>query len=94
MMLCRHTEPDWVRFVRDPGEGFPIFAACRLLVKAGDPADDPRTIACGYWGRQAECPLYEGPGGSAASAGSASDIRIARASAAFETFASRIEHNE
>jgi len=61
MMLCRHTEPDWVRFVRDPGEGFPIFAACRLLVKAGDPADDPRTIACGYWGRQPECPLYEGP---------------------------------
>ena len=62
---CRHTEPDWVRFVRDPAEGAPIFAACRLLVKEGEPAEDPRAIACGYWGRQPECPLYEGPGSMA-----------------------------
>ncbi len=58
---CRHTEPDWLRYVRDPGEGFPIFAACKLLLKEGEAAEDPRTIACSYWGRQPECPLYEGP---------------------------------
>jgi len=68
---CVHTVPDWARYVRAPDEGPPILAACRLLVKEREPADDARTIACGYWGRQAECPLYEGPGGSAASAGSA-----------------------
>jgi hypothetical protein len=68
MMLCRHTEPDWVRFVRDPGRGIPIFAACRLLVKAGEPAEDPRAIACGFWGRQPECPFYEGPAGRASPA--------------------------
>ena len=61
MMLCRHTEPDWLRYVRDPGEGVPIFAACKLLLKEGEAAEDPRTIACSYWGRQPECPLYEGP---------------------------------
>jgi hypothetical protein len=61
MGSCRHTEPDWLRYVREPGEGFPIFAACKLLLKEGEAAEDPRTLACGYWGRQPECPLYEGP---------------------------------
>ncbi len=68
---CRHTAPDWAQYVRAPGEGWPIFAACQLLVKAGDPVDDPRTIACGYWGRQPECPFYEGPGAAAAEAAAA-----------------------
>ncbi len=63
---CRHTEPDWARHVRDPDAGVPLFAACRLLLKDGEPVDDPRTIACGFWGRQSECPLYEGPGRAAA----------------------------
>ena len=44
------------------GEALPIFAACRLLVKEGEPASDPRSVACAYWGRQPECPLYDGPG--------------------------------
>jgi hypothetical protein len=57
--------PDWARYVRVPGEGWPILAACRLLVKADDRVEDPRTIACGYWGRQPECPFYEGPGAPA-----------------------------
>lgn len=62
-MLCRHTVPDWHRYV-DPGAGpVPIYAACRLLVKEGEAARDPRAISCAYWGRQRECPLYEGPGG-------------------------------
>jgi hypothetical protein len=62
-MLCRHTVPDWHRYV-DPGaETVPIYAACRLLVKEGEGTRDPRSISCGYWGRQRECPLYEGPGG-------------------------------
>ncbi len=61
-MRCRHTVPDWAQYVRAPGEGWPIYAACRLLVKDGEQVDDPRTIACGYWRRQPECPLYEGPG--------------------------------
>jgi hypothetical protein len=61
-MDCRHTVPDWHRYVRPSGEALPIFAACRLLVKEGEPASDPRSIACAYWGRQRECPLYDGPG--------------------------------
>jgi hypothetical protein len=62
-MLCRHTVPDWHRYVDAGAETVPIFAACRLLVKEGEPARDPRSIGCAYWGRQRECPLYEGPGG-------------------------------
>lgn len=54
--------PDWAQFVRAPGEGWPILAACRLLVKDGEQVDDSRTIACGYWGRQPECPFYAGEG--------------------------------
>src|SRR3972149_2906835 len=61
-MDCRHTGPDWHRYVRPTGEALPIFAACRLLVKEGEPARDPRSVACAYWGRQPECPLYDGPG--------------------------------
>ncbi len=59
---CRHTVPDWARYVRAPEEGWPILAACRLLVKEGEQVEDPRAIACGYWGRQPECPFYEGAG--------------------------------
>lgn len=59
---CCHTVPDWARHVRAPEESCPIYAACRLLIQGGGQVDDPRTIACGYWGRQPECPLYEGPG--------------------------------
>ena len=62
-MLCRHTVPDWHRYVDAGAETVPILAACRLLVKEGEPARDPRSIGCAYWGRQRECPLYEGPGG-------------------------------
>jgi hypothetical protein len=40
----------------------PILAACRLLIQDGDRVKDPRSIACGYWGRQQDCPVYEGPG--------------------------------
>lgn len=70
-MLCRHTVPDWHRYV-DPGaETVPIYAACRLLVKEGEATRDPRAIRCGYWGRQRECPLYEGPGGRGAIRGDA-----------------------
>ncbi len=64
-MDCRHTVPDWHRYVRPTGDALPIFAACRLLVKEGEQAGDPRSIACAYWGRQRECPLYDGPGGAA-----------------------------
>jgi len=61
-MRCRHTVPDWHRFVA-AGEGAaPIFAACRLLTKDGDRVSDTRSIACAYWGHQEDCPLYEGPG--------------------------------
>jgi hypothetical protein len=61
-MRCRHTVPDWHRFVA-AGEGaLPIFAACRLLTKEGDRVGDPRSIACSYWGHQEDCPLYDGPG--------------------------------
>ena len=62
-MQCRHTVADWHRYVDPHGASPPIFAACRLLVKEGEQARDPRGIACAYWGRQRECPLYEGPGG-------------------------------
>jgi len=61
-MDCRHTVPDWHRYVRPTEDAVPIFAACRLLVKEGEAAGDPRSIACAYWGRQRECPLYDGPG--------------------------------
>ncbi len=61
-MDCRHTVADWHRYVRPTENALPIFAACRLLVKEGEPAGDPRGIACAYWGRQPDCPLYEGPG--------------------------------
>jgi len=62
-MLCRHTVPDWHRYVDAAADAAPIFAACRLLVKEGEPARSPQAVACAYWGRQRECPLYEGPGG-------------------------------
>jgi hypothetical protein len=61
-MDCRHTVPGWHRYVRPAADAAPIFAACRLLVKEGELASDPRSIACAYWGRQRECPLYDGPG--------------------------------
>ncbi len=61
-MQCRHTVPDWHRYVDSAGEAFPIFAGCRLLVKEGEQTRDPRSIACTYWGHQRECPLFEGPG--------------------------------
>jgi hypothetical protein len=64
-MDCRHTVPDWHRYLKPTAEAVPIFAACRLLVKEGVAAGDPRSIACAYWGRQRECPLYDGPGGPA-----------------------------
>jgi len=60
-MRCRHTVPDWHRYVAAGEDARPIFAACRLLVKEGARATDPRSIACAYWGRQHECPLYDGP---------------------------------
>lgn len=61
-MRCRHTVPDWHRFVAE-GAGAPsIFAGCRLLIKEGEHISDPRSIACAYWGHQEDCPLYEGPG--------------------------------
>ena len=60
--LCRHTVPDWARYARGAGAGRAIMAACRLLVNEEEPVEDPRTIGCGYWGRQGECPLYEAPG--------------------------------
>ncbi len=64
-MQCRHTVPDWHRYVNPAAGAVPIFAACRLLVKEGEPAGDPRSISCAYWGRQRDCPLYDGPGGPA-----------------------------
>lgn len=62
-MQCRHTVPDWHRYVRPAADAAPIMAGCRLLVKEGQPAGDPRSIACAYWGHQRDCPVYEGPGG-------------------------------
>jgi hypothetical protein len=60
-MDCRHTVPDWHRYVAPEGVTSPIMAGCRLLVKDGEPARDVRAIACAYWGRQRQCPMYEGP---------------------------------
>jgi hypothetical protein len=64
-MQCRHTVPDWHRYVDPAGDALPIFAACRLLAKDGERARDPRSIACIYWGHQRDCPLFEGLGGAA-----------------------------
>lgn len=64
-MRCRHTVPDWHRYVAAGEVTRPVLAACRLLIKEGDPAADARTIACAFWGRQRECPLYDGPESSA-----------------------------
>ena len=64
-MQCRHTVPDWHRYVDLSAEAAPIFAACRLLLRDGEQSRDPRAIACGYWGHQHECPLYEGPDATA-----------------------------
>jgi hypothetical protein len=60
-MRCRHTVPDWHRYVAAGEEARAIFAACRLLVKEGESVADARGIACAYWGRQRDCPLYDGP---------------------------------
>ena len=62
-MQCRHTVADWHRYVDPNGAALPIMAGCRLLVREGEQARHPRDIACAYWGRQRECPLYEGPAG-------------------------------
>ena len=64
-MKCQHTVPDWHRYVKSGGSIFPIFAACRLLVQEDEQTADPRRIACTYWGRQQECPLFEGSRGAA-----------------------------
>jgi hypothetical protein len=64
-MQCRYTVPDWHRYVNPAADAVPIMAACRLLVKEGEPASDPRSIACAYWGHQRDCPLYDGPGARA-----------------------------
>ncbi len=61
-MRCRHTVPDWHRYVESTENGSAIMAGCRLLVKEGERAHDPRSIACAYWRHQEQCPLYEGPG--------------------------------
>jgi hypothetical protein len=61
-MLCQHTVPDWHRYVKPTADALPILAGCRLLVKEGETASDPRSIACSYWGHQRDCPLYDGPG--------------------------------
>jgi hypothetical protein len=61
LMRCRHTVPDWHRYVTAAWDGSPILAGCRLLVKDGEQVSDPRGIACAYWGHQQECPLYDGP---------------------------------
>src|SRR5574341_47585 len=64
-MRCRHTLPDWHRHVVPAAEAPFIFAACRLLVREGERASDPRSIACSFWGHQPDCPVYDGPGGRA-----------------------------
>ena len=64
-MQCRHTVPDWHRYVDPAGDAVPIFAGCRLLVKESEPARDPRSIACAYWGHQRDCPLFDGRGAPA-----------------------------
>jgi len=61
-MRCRYTVPDWHRYVVASGnDTAPIFAGCRLLVKEGERTADPRSIACGYWGHQPDCAVYEEP---------------------------------
>jgi hypothetical protein len=60
-MRCRHTVPEWHRYVAAGENAVPIFAACRLLVKEGEQTRDARSIACAYWGHQRDCPLYDGP---------------------------------
>ena len=60
-MRCRHTVPDWQRYVVSVTETPPIFAACRLLLREGERASDSRTIACSYWRHQLDCPVYDGP---------------------------------
>jgi hypothetical protein len=60
-MPCRHTVPDWHRYV-EANPAAPIFAGCRLLIKEGERSSDPRAIACAFWGHQADCPQYDGPG--------------------------------
>jgi hypothetical protein len=77
-MQCRHTVPDWHRYVDPAGDAAPIFAACRLLVKEGEPARDPRSIACTYWGHQRDCPLFEGAGGAARTEPRAAERRASR----------------
>ena len=75
---CRHTVPDWHRYV-DPAEGaVPIFAACRLLVKEGGLAANPRNIACGFWGHQQDCPLFEGAAGRGAAEGGGAERPASR----------------
>lgn len=61
-MPCRYTVPDWHRYVKPMADAPPIVAACRLLVREGELAGDPRSIACTYWGHQPDCPVYDGPG--------------------------------
>ena len=80
-MRCRHTVADWYRYLAAGEDTRPIFAACRLLVKEGERATDSRSIACAYWGRQRECPLYDGPesssGGRPSPTGTAAaDVRV------------------
>ena len=60
-MQCRHTVPDWHRYVAGGEDAPPIFAACRLLIKEGERARQPQSVACAFWGRQRECPVYDGP---------------------------------
>src|SRR5512136_812324 len=75
-MRCRHTVPEWHRYVVAEGAARPIFAACRLLVKDGERAADPLTIACTYWGRQQDCPLYDGPESRASQTLPGADVRV------------------
>jgi hypothetical protein len=77
-MQCRHTVPDWHRYVDPAADVVPILAACRLLVKEGEPARDPRGIACSYWGHQRDCPLFEGPGAVTRRQASSSERPAAR----------------
>ncbi len=63
-MHCRHTVPDWHRYVAAGEQARPIFAACRLLVREGERAADSRSVACAFWGHQRECPMYDGPASS------------------------------
>ena len=84
-MRCRHTVPDWHRYVAAGEDARPIFAACRLLVKEGERAVDSRSIACAYWGRQRECPMYDGPESRPSGRSSPRDAVAADAPVAPET---------